>query len=226
MLVFGLTHGRSKRWFVSVRCLMVVTRSTISFDVEMMYCCSSAFCDAQATIHTANALWAVLLPSTVPGRVSDIWRSYFAQCIFADAGLRLVFAPPKISQLRNDHNILGDLRAENDLYLKSGKLIDFLAEWDSEQRSIPNRMEQLWIDLYERGYIKIQDVEAVQKWLGTLQQQQIEYKFPPLKRRFRNVAVMGQFNYADSPNTCNNVIFWAQKHREHLLHGDCCRPIF
>jgi hypothetical protein len=170
--------------------------------------------NAQATIHTANALWAVLLPSTVLGRVSDIWRSYFAQCIFADAGLRLVFAPPKISQLRNDHNILGDLRAENDLYLKTGKLIDFLAEWDSEQSSIPERMEQLWIDLYDRGYIEIQDVEAVQMWLGTLKQ--IEYNFPPLKRRFRNVAVMGQFNYADSPNICNNVIFWAQKHREHF----------
>ena len=106
--------------------------------------------NAQATIHTANALWAMLLPATVPGRVSDIWRSYFAQCLFADAGLRLVFAPPKISQIRNDHNILGDLSAENDLYRKSGKLIDFLANWDSEQSSIPERMEQLWIDLYER----------------------------------------------------------------------------
>ncbi len=132
--------------------------------------------NAQATIHTANALWAMLLPSTVLGRVSDIWRSYFAQCIFADAGLRLVFAPPKISQIRNDHNILGDLSAENDLYRKSGKLIDFLANWDSEQSSIPERMEQLWIDLYEHGYIEIQDVEAVQMWLDTLKQ--IEYKFP------------------------------------------------
>ena len=26
---------------------MVVTRSTISFDEEMMYCCNSAFCDAR-----------------------------------------------------------------------------------------------------------------------------------------------------------------------------------
>ena len=156
----------------------------------------------------------MLLPATVPGRMSDIWRSYFAQCIFADAGLRLVFAPPKISQIRNDHNILGDLSAENDLYRKCGKLIDFLANWDSEQSSIPERMEQLWIDLYERGYIEIEDVEAVQMWLNTLKQ--IEYKFPPLKRRFRNVAVMGQFNYADSTNLYDEVIFWTQKHREHF----------
>ena len=170
--------------------------------------------NAQATIHTKNALWATLLPATVPGRVSDIWRSYFAQCIFADAGLRLVFAPPKISQIRNDHNILGDLSAENDLYLKSGKLIEFLAEWDTDHSSIPGRMEQLWIDLYDRGYVEIEDVKAVQMWLDTLKQ--IGYTFPPLKRRFRNVAVMGQFNYADSPNLCDHIVFWAQKHREYF----------
>ncbi len=170
--------------------------------------------NAQATIHTKSAFWAMLLPVSVPGRVSDIWRSYFAQCIFADAGLRLVFAPPKISQIRNDHNILGDLSAETDLYTKSGKLIEFLAGWDTEQDSIPGRMEQLWIDLYERGYIEIEDVIAVQKWLQTLMQ--IGYDFPPLRRRFRNVAVMGQFNYADSPKLHEEIILWAQKHREYF----------
>lgn len=60
--------------------------------------------NAQATIHTKNAFWAMLLPSTVLGRVSDIWRSYFAQCIFADTGLRLVFSHPKVVQERNEHN--------------------------------------------------------------------------------------------------------------------------
>lgn len=171
--------------------------------------------NGQATVHMRNALWATLLPATVPGRVSDIWRSYFAQCIFADAGLRLVFSPPKISQQRNDHDILGDLNAENDLYMKSGKLIEFLSGWEPEGEgydSIPARMEQLWIDLYERGYIEIADVTATQMWLGSLVQ--IGYEFPPLKRRFRNVAVMGQL--ADSPNFPDMVIFWAQKHREYF----------
>ena len=74
--------------------------------------------NAQATIHTRNAMFAMLLPSTVPGRVSDIWRGYFAQCIFADTGLSLVFAPPKVVQVRNDHDYLGDFEAEGDLYSK------------------------------------------------------------------------------------------------------------
>ena len=35
--------------------------------------------NAQATLHTYKALWAMLLPMTVHGRVSDIWRGYFAE---------------------------------------------------------------------------------------------------------------------------------------------------
>ena len=170
--------------------------------------------NAQATLHMKKALWATLLPATVPGRVSDIWRSYFSECIFMDAGLRLVFAPPNIFTQRNEHNLLGDMIAENDLYRKSGKLVEFLSKWDSDHDSIPERMEQLWIDLYERGYIEIEDVMNVQMWLTVLSQH--GYEFPPLKRRFRNVAVMGQFNYADSDNLYDEIVFWAQKHREYF----------
>ena len=170
--------------------------------------------NAEATIHTMNAMWAMLLPGTVPGRVSDIWRSYFSQCIFADVGLQVVFSPPKIVQERNEHEYLGDFDAEKDLYRKSGKLVEFLSQWDTsnDADTIPQRMEKLWIDLYEYGYIEEDDVYIVQAWLGALEQ--IGYTFPSLKRRYRNIAVLGQFNYADSPTVVNDVIFWTQKQKE------------
>lgn len=169
--------------------------------------------NAQATLHTHPAVWATLLPGTVPGRVSDIWRSYFSQCLFADAGLRVVLSPPKILQERNAHDYLADMDAEDALYCKAGKLLDFLSIWDApDADTIPKRMEQLWIDLYERGYIEVGDVQAVQLWLGTLQQ--IGYEFPPLQRRHRNIAYLGKFNYADSPEAVNHAIFWTQKIRE------------
>ena len=178
--------------------------------------------NAQTTIHTKHAFWAMLLPGTVPDRVSDIWRSYFAQCIFADTGLQLVFSPPKVVQERNAHNYLGDSSAERDLYDKSGKLIDFLSAWDSDHDNIPERMEQLWIDLYERGYIEVDDVYAVQMWLGALVQ--AGYNFPTIKRRFCNVAVMGQFYYADRASVVNDVIYWTQKTRERFDTVVAARP--
>ncbi|CAJ1936581.1 unnamed protein product [Cylindrotheca closterium] len=179
--------------------------------------------NAQASIHTQPALWATLLPTTVPGRVSDIWRSYFAQCIFADSNLRLVFAPPKIEQIRNEHDILADFSAENDLYIKSGKLIEFLSSWDSEHLHFPTRVEQLWIDLYERSYIELDDAVAMQKWLMALTA--MNYQFPELKPRIRNVALMGQFNFADKPIITTQIMIWSQKMRERFQMVVAAAPV-
>ena len=144
--------------------------------------------NAQATLHTKPAFWATLLPFTVPGRVSDIWRSYFSEALFREIGLQVVFAPPRVSQKRNAHNVLADMDAELDLYFKSGKLIEFLDSWRAESvDSLPGLMESLWIDLCERGYIGVNDVTVMQLWLLALVES--GYVFPPLHGRKQNVQL-------------------------------------
>ena len=168
--------------------------------------------NAQATIHTAKALWAILLPYTVPGRVSDIWRGYFSQALFRALGLSVVMLPPLVTQDRNAHDYLADMDAELDLYFKAGKLVEFLNNWHPESaQSIPDRMEQLWIALYERGYIEINDVRLVQLWLAALEES--GYRFPslvPIHVRRDNIVLMGQFNF---PASVTSVTFWTQKWR-------------
>ena len=178
--------------------------------------------NAQATIHSKLAFWGLLLPGTVTGRVSDIWRSYFAQCIFADTELRLVFAPPKIHQFRNEHNNLGDLNAEQDLYNKAGELIAYLSSWTSSETRLAERFEHLYIGLYEHGYIELEDVTRAQFWLGVLIER--GYQFPSFKGRHRNVAVMGQFNYANRESIVTDVIFWTQKTCEFFCTVVAVRP--
>ena len=166
--------------------------------------------NAQATVHTKPAFWATLLPFTVPGRVSDIWRSYFAETLFREIGLKVVFGPPRVVQERNEHNILADMEAELDLYFKSGRLLEFLDSWKDEAvDSLPGLMEQLWIDLYERGYIGKSDIQIVQLWLAALVES--GYTFPSLQRRQRNVAIMEQFNNALPTEM---VLLWTQKWKE------------
>jgi hypothetical protein len=135
--------------------------------------------NAQATIHTYKAMWALLLPFTVPGRVSDIWRGYFAEALFRELGISLIFLPAIIEQDRNEHHYLADMQAELDLYFKGGKLLELLRDWKSTSQSVPERMEELWIDLYERGYIELNDVKVAQLWLAALID--IGYKFPTFK---------------------------------------------
>lgn len=170
--------------------------------------------NAQATVHTVQAAFALLLPSTVPGRVSDIWRSYFAQALFRPLDLRVAFVAPRVWQDRNEHDLKADFQAEGDLYHKTEALVEFLSTWQSTAPHIATRMEELWIDLYERGYIEIEELAALQHWLAALKS--INYDFPkPWKRRYDNVVLMGHFN---TPSPRNDVIVWAQKWREVFSH--------
>ena len=137
--------------------------------------------NAQSSIHTYSAFWALLLPATVPGRVSDIWRAYFSERLFRDLELGIgLIRPPSITQDRNEHNILADMQAEEHLYYRTGVLVKFLDQWtmksDGPNTSIPEMMEQLWVDLYERGYVEQNDVELAQLWLQALDE--VAYIFP------------------------------------------------
>ena len=167
--------------------------------------------NAQASIHTYKAMFALLLPMTVPGRVSDIWRSYFSQRIFRDVeissangngaeGLKIVILPPDIEHERNEHSLVADMQAEADLYLKTEALLVFLNQWQTKidnEADIPSLMEELWIDLYERDYIQLEDIIVLQLWLSALVEVGYEFpKRPPQsRRRIKDVVLMEQFNY-------------------------------
>ena len=124
--------------------------------------------NAQATLNMYNAFWSLYLPVTVNGRVSDIWRSYIQQRLARDIGISLVFSPPLVSQFRNSHNYIADLDSESHLYLRSLRLLEQLNEWEPVSKTLPGRLEEVYIMLYEKDYIKIQDVFLMQAWINDL----------------------------------------------------------
>ena len=137
--------------------------------------------NAQATTHLYSSFWGLYLPTTVPERVSDIWRSYITQRIMKEIGLYLVYTPPKISQNRifpQPSKLMGE---ELELYQKTTSLIKFLDEWESSALFLSERIYNLYSRLYENGFIGQRDVEAVNEWLRALSE--IGYSFPtfPIK---------------------------------------------
>ena len=141
--------------------------------------------NAQATLHLYSSLWSLLLPITVHGRVSDIWRGYFMQKICKAIDLHLLFAPPIVKQDRNDHDYLADFQSELPLYLRAPKLLEQLdgfsftsteGAYPAASSSLPGMIEHLWVEMYERGYIELQDVQLVQAWLESLVV--VGYRFP------------------------------------------------
>eukprot|EP00775_Hariotina_reticulata_P006191 gene6191-6427_t len=135
--------------------------------------------NAQATLVLQPALFTLLLPITVHGRVSDIWRSYIAQRLLKDIDYHIAFSPPMVTQIRNPHNPLADMQAEEPLYYKSLALVQRLRAWRGNSPDIAGRFEELVIDLYERQYIELEDVKLMQQWLLALVD--VGYKFPPCR---------------------------------------------
>ena len=132
--------------------------------------------NAQATTHLYNAFWGLYLPITVPGRVTDIWRSYITQRIMKDIGLHVLYTPPIVNHNRSAHDYLSDLAAERDLYDKTTKLLDYIDSWSSDADTLPERILALWVGLYEHDYLGEQDVHAAREWLNALTAS--GYKFP------------------------------------------------
>lgn len=141
--------------------------------------------NAQATLWARPALWGLLLPITVHGRVSDIWRGYIAQRLFWLIGQRLAFAPPWVRQLRNPHSYLADFQSEEPLYLRAGPLVRWLAAWQPSARAygagadgLPVAVQELSVSLYEIGVLELADVELQAAWLADLRE--LGYEFPRL----------------------------------------------
>lgn len=126
--------------------------------------------NAQATLFARrDMLWALYLPVTVHGRVSDIWRSYFVQRLMWDAGARLAFAGPWVDQIRNEHTLLADFDAEHDLYIKARALVDVLSAWVPQSTSLPGRIVELYREMHDRKFIEADDVSNVERWVEELQ---------------------------------------------------------
>lgn len=134
--------------------------------------------NAQATLFTMDAFWSLLLPVTVHGRVSDIWRSYVGQRLLWELGLKVAFTPPIVVQHRNPHDPLADMDAERDLYFKSLALVRHLRQWKGSAPTLEGRVEELYVSLFEHDFIEINDVLLAREWLAALGR--VDYHIPRL----------------------------------------------
>lgn len=161
---------------------------------------SSAYApfNAQATTHLYSAFWGMYLPFTIPGRVTDIWRSFITQRIMRYLGLNVLYTPPIVTHERSAHDYLADLSAESDVYLRTGSLHAFLDGWSPDTaENLPEMIFELWVGLYERDYVGLADVEAVKEWLHTLNA--IGYQFPTIQKSQKPALPQPQPSVAGQP---------------------------
>ena len=151
-----------------------------SFDEHLNYCMilkkhSYSPWNAQSTLFNYDTFWGLLLPMTVHGRVSDIWRSFFTQRIMWEKEECVSFCPAIVNHIRNQHQLIKDFDAEMPLYTQSEALLQYLNEWKPVSGDIPQMIEELYIAMYERGILEKKDIRLVQAWIKDLYE--IGYQF-------------------------------------------------
>jgi len=147
--------------------------------------------NAQMTTWDYRAFLFLYLPISVHGRVSDIWRSYFAQTVMhvlqlnGVANWNLLYCPVLVNQYRNPHDYLADFQSELPLYLQTHQLLIFLHRFaadyelraDDGQRAadisnvnVGQILLDLYIELYEYNVLQMEDVKGIYAWIHDIVQ--------------------------------------------------------
>ena len=144
--------------------------------------------NAQAVLVTEAAFFGLLLPVTVTGRVSDIWRSYITTRLLWETKYRLGFTSSFVTQYRNPHSYMKDFVDESDLYNKVDKLLEVLATWTSHGHV---KLDSAYIDIITRlarcGILASGDVTLAKAWVADLQR--LGYVWPAFNHRFSEQTI-------------------------------------
>ena len=124
--------------------------------------------NSQNTLFLYKGLWAMLLPTSVAFRVTDIWRGYWAQRLLWDIGSHLSFFPPNAVQVRNAHNYLADFTNEQQMNLRSSDFVEFLINWRSDKPDFFGRVLDLGVEMNENDFWEWHDVILTEAWLEDL----------------------------------------------------------
>ena len=138
--------------------------------------------NAQAVLVSRPAFFGLLLPVTVTGRVSDIWRSYITERLLWDTDYKLAFASSFVTQYRNPHSYMVDFVDEDDLYNKVDDMLQALAGWSSANHT---SLSSAYIDLVtklvdECNLLGRDDLHLAKAWVADLER--VGYVWPSFRQ--------------------------------------------
>ncbi len=118
--------------------------------------------NSQNTFFHYKAFWSLYLPNTVSFRLTDIWRSYWAQRLLWLTGDTLSFHGPNAIQLRNPHSYIEDFEQENNMYLQTESLIELLLHCDCDSSSFFECVLSLTSEMVENKFFDEAEFNGVQ----------------------------------------------------------------
>ncbi len=113
---------------------------------------------------TELTLPLLYLPSTVPWRVSDIWRGLIAQKYFAISELKTQFRGGLGFQDRNEHDLLKDFVDELEVHISTRILLEILEATNILEKS--DFMLSVYSSMFANGLITQEETPRLENWLA------------------------------------------------------------
>ena len=125
--------------------------------------------NSQATIFFKEAYPLLFLPTTIPSRLTDIWRSFVAQATLWKHGYELAFRKPIARQDRNFHNLINDFKEEFTGFIRNNDLIETLEEsgdkeFHSGTVSVANTASHYLSELVRKGFLERKEDLSSKLW--------------------------------------------------------------
>ena len=195
--IFRLTKSRSKKKFE-----LFFDGSSPSVQIPKYLV--SPF-NSQNTLFSYKAFWSLYLPTTVSFRLTDIWRSYWAQRLMWLIDETVTFRGPSAYQIRNSHSYLKDFEEEKSMYLQTENLIKFLFDWKCSKDKFYDCVVDLSTEMANNGFWEDQEIDSIRKWLGDLNQ--IGYIEPQIvnNEKIKNITEITEVRY--TPNFQKGIDF-------------------
>ena len=151
--------------------------------------------DARSTIHLHEAFWSLLLPKTVSGLGSDVWRSYIAQSLlYLIPDACVMFTSPAVYHQQNHLNNHTNLNPESPI---TSKLLNSLRYLPLRFDTFEDALSLMYDQLRKEGILDLDDVEYVRAWIRDLKG--VGYSFPKLPDKSRlwtkNIQLCIMYNY-------------------------------
>ncbi len=124
--------------------------------------------NSQNTFFHDRAFWSLYLPTTVPERFVDIWRSYWAQRLMWLLDDTVTFLGPNAFKSSNNHSYINSLEDEKNMHSQAEILVDFLFEWKCSKLKFFECVLELSSQMAEKGFWEYKEVEGINNWLTDL----------------------------------------------------------
>ena len=111
------------------------------------------------------------LPSYCSMRATDIWRGYISQVILNNNNSYTLFHGPNLKQIRNQHDIIKDLKDEFEVYKNSRKIISTLLELDLKKGSsnFMDNLNKCYIKLCKKNFFNKKELKLLNLWIKDLE---------------------------------------------------------